>query len=90
MKKSTQLFLLLLVLATIAWVWTQVPLNEWIGHFRLWILELGLVGVVIFIVAYSAFTIIMAPVSLLTMTAGLAFGVWGFPLVIVSATLAAT
>lgn len=90
MKKASQLVLLILLFALIAWVWTRIPLNEWIEHFRLWILDLGLVGVLVFIVAYSAFTVILAPVSLLSLSAGLAFGVWGFPLVIVSATLAAT
>jgi uncharacterized membrane protein YdjX (TVP38/TMEM64 family) len=77
-------------LAVTAWAWTWIPISEWIEHFRLWILDLGLLGVVVFIVAYSAFTVIMAPVSLLSLSAGLAFGVWGFPLVVVSATLAAT
>lgn len=90
MKKTLKLLVLVLVLALIAWVWTRIPLNDWIMHFRLWILNLGVLGVVIFIVAYSFFTIILAPVSLLTLTAGLAYGGWGFPLVVVSATLAAT
>jgi uncharacterized membrane protein YdjX (TVP38/TMEM64 family) len=89
-KKISQLVLLVLLLAVIVWAWTRIPLNEWIEHFRVWILDLGLFGVVVFIAAYSAFTIILAPVSLLTISAGLAYGVWGFPLVIVSATLAAT
>ncbi|MGK0283077.1 MAG: putative membrane protein YdjX (TVP38/TMEM64 family) [Patiriisocius sp.] len=89
-KKISQLALLALLMAVIVWAWTRIPLNEWIEHFRFWILDLGLLGVVVFIVAYSAFTIILAPVSLLTLSAGLAFGVWGFPLVIASATLAAT
>lgn len=89
-KRTSQLLLLLLLLAVVALVWTRIPLNEWIGQFRLWILDLGVLGVGVFIVAFSVFTIIMAPVSLLSMTAGLAFGVWGFPLVILSATLAAT
>lgn len=90
MKKTSQLLLIVLVLALVAWVWTRIPLNDWIAHFRLWILDMGLLGVVIYIVAYSAFTLIMAPVSLLSLAAGLAYGVWGFPLVLVSATLAAT
>lgn len=90
MKKIIQLLLLAFLLALTAWAWTWIPLSEWIEHFRLWILDLGLLGVVVFIVAYSAFTVIMAPVSLLSLSAGLAFGVWGFPLVVVSATLAAT
>lgn len=90
MKKTFQLILLVVLLLVIAWTWARIPLNEWIEHFRLWILDLGLLGVVVFIVAYSVFTVILAPVSLLSLSAGLAFGVWGFPLVIVSATLAST
>lgn len=53
-------------------------------------LSLGLLGVIVFIVAYSVLSIILAPVALLSLSAGLAYGAWGFPLVLVSATLAAT
>ena len=89
-RKSTKLLLFVLLLALAAFVWSQIPLNEWIAQFRLWILDLGLLGVVVFLIAYSVLTIMLAPVGLLSLSAGFAYGAWGFPLVVVSATLAAT
>jgi len=76
--------MLLLLLA-----WWQLPVKLWIDQFRGWILDLGLVGVVAFVVIYVIVTVVLGPASALSLTAGLAYGVWGFPLVVFSATLAA-
>jgi len=74
----------MLVLAALLLVvmWSFLPLREWIEGFRLWIIDLGLVGVLAFVLAYVA--------TALTLTAGLAYGFWGFFLVVLSATLAAS
>lgn len=77
----------LLLLLLIAW-W-QLPVKEWIDQFREWIVDMGFTGVVIFIIFYVFITVVLGPASALTLTAGLAYGAWGFPLVILSATLAA-
>lgn len=77
----------LLLLLLIAW-W-QLPVKEWIDQFREWIVDLGFIGVVMFVIIYVLITVVLGPASALTLTAGLAYGVWGFPLVIFSATLAA-
>lgn len=79
-------FVLLLI---VIWLWMIFPVGDWISSFRVWILSLGIVGVVAFIALYVVITIILGPASALTLTAGLAYGFWGFPLVILSATLAA-
>ena len=67
-----------------------MPLAEWIEHFRLWILNLGVFGLGVFVLAYIVLTVMMAPVGLLSLMAGLAYGMWGYPLVLASATLGAT
>jgi len=81
---------LLLALALVIAFWSVLPIAEWVETFRAWMVGLGYVGVLVFIVAYCIFAIILAPVVLLSITAGLAYGAWGFPLVLFSATLAAT
>jgi uncharacterized membrane protein YdjX (TVP38/TMEM64 family) len=60
-----------------------------VDRFRDWILQLGVTGIVLFVVLYVAVTLVIGPASALTLSAGLAYGVWGFPLVVGSATLAA-
>lgn len=90
MKKKTRLLLLFAAFVVIALIWTQIPLSEWIEQFRLWVVGSGVFGILVYVAAYSVFAVFLAPVSLLTVAAGLAFGFWGLPLVVFSATLAAT
>ena len=71
------------------WIWTLVPVTQWLEVIRSWILSLGVPGVLIFVFLYVLFTLVIGPASALTLMAGLAYGVWGFPLVIASATFAA-
>lgn len=93
MKGSWRLLAVLLaVLAGVgllAWLWTLVPITLWIEQLRFWILSLGSVGVVAFAASYVVITAMLGPALGLTLMAGLAYGFWGFPLVVVSATLAA-
>ncbi len=42
-----------------------------------------------FVFLYIVITVVLGPASALTLAAGLAYGAWGFPLVVGSATLAA-
>ena len=89
MKKSTKFVLMILSLAALAGVWSWLPLSEWVNLIRTWVLSLGVLGIILFILAYVVLTTVLAPVSLLSITAGLAYGPWGVPLVVLSATLAA-
>ncbi len=77
------------MLALVIWLWTQLPLTQWIETLRLWILSLGVLGVAAFSILYVVVTVVLGPASGLTLMAGLAYGAWGFPLVVISATLAA-
>jgi uncharacterized membrane protein YdjX (TVP38/TMEM64 family) len=71
--------------------WFFLPVKEWSDSFQSGIKDLGAWGVLIFGVVYIVATVFLVPVSVLTVIAGLAFGVAiGFPLVVVSATIGAT
>lgn len=89
-KTGWKIILTLMSLLLVFLLWLQLPMAEWITQFRQWILELGMLGVIAFILSYILITTLLGPASALTLTAGLAYGAWGFPLVVVSATLAAS
>lgn len=88
-SRTTRLVLIALAVFSLVMMWMFLPLSEWIERFRLWIIDLGVVGIVAFVLVYVFVTVVLGPATALTMTAGLAFGFWGFPLVVGSATLAA-
>jgi len=76
-------------LVLVVWLWSQVPFAQFIETVRLWILSLGIQGVAVFCALYVLITVVLGPASGLTLLAGLVYGAWGFPLVVVSATLSA-
>ena len=68
-----------------------LPVKEWSQALQDWIKGLGAWGWIIFAGMYIVGTVLLVPVSILTLVAGLAFGLaLGFPLVVVSATIGAT
>lgn len=69
--------------------WFFLPVKEWLETFSQWIESLGIWGAVVFIAVYAIATLILAPGALFTLTAGLVFGAWGFPIVMIGATLGA-
>lgn len=69
--------------------WWLLPLASWIETFRVWVAQQGVWGHVIFAVVYAIATVALAPGALLTLAAGVAFGLQGFPTVVVGATLGA-
>ena len=68
-------------------LWALLPVAEWIEQFRAWVAGLGIWGHIIFAAVYAVATVALAPGSLLTLAAGVAFGLLGFPTVIVGATI---
>ena len=66
-----------------------LPIGEWVRSLEGWIVDLGALGVVAFVALYVIATVTLVPASAFTLLAGLAWGPWGFPLVVVSATLGA-
>ena len=78
--------LAVLLLCYLSW---QLPVVQWIEQFRLWILDLGAFGVWVFVIVHVLSMLFLGPALALTLMAGLAYGAWGFPLVVGSSTLGA-
>lgn len=71
--------------------WFFLPLQDWMKVFTQWVEGLGVLGGVLFALIYIAATLALAPGSILTIAAGLAFGIaWGLPLVLGAATIGAS
>jgi uncharacterized membrane protein YdjX (TVP38/TMEM64 family) len=69
--------------------WLVLPLGSWIETFRDWVAQQGIWGHVIFAAVYAVGTVALAPGALLTLAAGVAFGLRGFPTVVIGATIGA-
>lgn len=69
--------------------WQFLPLESWIQDFTAWIASLGTLGVFAFCVLYVIATLLLAPGSVMSIAGGVAFGLWGLPVVLVSATMGA-
>ena len=76
-------------LGLIIGLWAVAPVEAWVRDFNAWIGDLGALGWVLFGLAYVVATVALLPGSVLTLAAGLAFGLWAFPLVVVAAALGA-
>ena len=68
---------------------SSLPWDEWVQSFRVWIQQLGLIGFLAFSAVYVLAAVLLVPVWPLSISGGLAFGLWGFIWVPVSATLGA-
>jgi uncharacterized membrane protein YdjX (TVP38/TMEM64 family) len=69
--------------------WYVLPVEDWIEDFTAWIASLGKWGIVAFGAIYVVATLLLAPGSVMSIAAGVAFGYWGLPFVLVSATTGA-
>jgi len=77
-------------LALLVALWRTLPVGDWIEVFRDWVAQQGIAGHIVFILVYVLATIVLAPAGLLTLAAGVAFGLWAFPTVVVGATIGLT
>jgi len=80
---------LALLLAGALLLWSLLPVREWLEALRIWILGLGFAGIAAFVAIYIVGAVMLAPVVLLTVMAGFAYGFWGLPIVLVAATTGA-
>ena len=64
-----------------------LPIGEWIATFQGWVQGYGALGIAIFIVVYALTSFALVPGSFLTLAAGVIWGLWAFPIVVVGATL---
>lgn len=81
---------LVLLLIAVLLAWFLFPIREWVQSFTSWTGKFGMLGAIIFASVYVVAVVALAPVWPLSVAAGLAFGLWGIPLVIVSATTGAS
>jgi len=69
----------------------QLNVNGLLQNILIWIKDLGLLGVISFIVIYNLATVLFIPGSLLTLGGGALYGlVWGVVYVFIASTLGAT
>ncbi|TXL70795.1 TVP38/TMEM64 family protein [Vineibacter terrae] len=80
----------ILLLVALAVVGVLSPVGTWIEGFRGWVEQFGAWGVAVFALAYVLATIALLPCAPLSIVAGLAYGIWAFPLVIASAMTGAS
>jgi uncharacterized membrane protein YdjX (TVP38/TMEM64 family) len=67
-----------------------LPVREWVAAFQTWIAGLGAAGMLLFAAAYAGGTLLLAPVWLLTVVAGITYPFWtAFALVSAVSTLSA-
>lgn len=90
LKKYLRLIVSLAALACLAIVWFFFPVKNWIQQFTELMTGLGILGVIAFCLAYACGTILLIPASLMSMAAGVAYGFWGFPVVMVGASIGAS
>ncbi|MDX1571514.1 MAG: VTT domain-containing protein, partial [Xanthomonadales bacterium] len=90
MKKTTFKWLAALAgLAGLIALWAMAPLDAWVTALNAQVERLGLWGYLVFGLVYVVATVLMMPGSVLTLAAGLAFGLEAFFLVVVSAAIGA-
>src|ERR1700750_1724277 len=68
--------------------WFLLPLSEWIEALQSWLLALGLMGVLIFLLILIVVTFLPAPDWPLPIAAGYVYGFWAFPLTYASIAFA--
>ena len=84
------LVVLIVILAALILAMKFLPVQSWTKNFNDWVGQMGVAGIFIFIGFYAAATVVLAPGSILTVGAGLAFGLWkGFLAVTAGSTLGA-
>lgn len=71
-------------------LWFVLPVEAWLAALRDWVDGLGPLGWLVFGAVYALATVALVPGSLLTLAAGVAFGLWAFPLIVVAATVGAS
>jgi uncharacterized membrane protein YdjX (TVP38/TMEM64 family) len=76
-----------LVIGAVA-AWYFLPIEQWIEVFVGFVKGLGVWGVLAFAAAYIATILLFGPASVLSIAAGVAFGLWAVPLVLVVGTTA--
>jgi uncharacterized membrane protein YdjX (TVP38/TMEM64 family) len=91
MNRARALIVLLagvVALIGMAFIWRSLPLRQSIEGLDLWIHSLGAWAPIVFCAAYVLAVMALVPASTVTLAAGFAFGLAGFPLALFAATCA--
>jgi uncharacterized membrane protein YdjX (TVP38/TMEM64 family) len=64
--------------------WLLLPIAAWVEGLRHWLVGLGPAGAALFILFYVAATVVLAPDWPISVLAGVVYGAWGFPIVLVA------
>ncbi|MBV8764817.1 MAG: TVP38/TMEM64 family protein [Hyphomicrobiales bacterium] len=91
-KRASSLMIWLVVAALLlaaGFGWSLLPLREWVTGFDAWIQGLGIWGPIVFLLVYVIAIVLLVPASVMTLAAGLAFGLAAIPLVVVAASTGA-
>jgi uncharacterized membrane protein YdjX (TVP38/TMEM64 family) len=80
---------LVALLIVVLLAWRFLPVRDWILSLDALVGGLGAWGIVLYGVIYVAAVLVLAPAEIMSIAGGLIFGLWGIPLVIVSATIGA-
>jgi uncharacterized membrane protein YdjX (TVP38/TMEM64 family) len=81
---ATLWFFVVVTVLTLGLAWWLLPMKQWLASFNGWVAGLGAWGVAIFAAGYVIAVVALVPTTPLTIAAGLAYGFWGFPLVLVA------
>jgi uncharacterized membrane protein YdjX (TVP38/TMEM64 family) len=84
----TKWIIIALMVAVLVVAYVYLPISEWLSAFQDWVQGFGALGWAIFIAVYALTSFALIPGSILTLGAGVAYGLWAFPLVIAGAVLA--
>lgn len=87
-KSKTWIIYLVVIVAVFA-MWYFLPVKEWITALREWTANQGVFGAAVFACVYAVASLVFFPGSVLTLAAGVAYGLAGFPVVVCGATLGA-
>jgi len=79
----------LAILAGVIVLYKSLPIDTWVTNFRVWVQDQGPLGWFICIATYAIAAFLLIPGSILTLTMGLAYGLWGFIIVVVGASIGA-
>ncbi len=90
MSNRTKALVGIAALVVVAGLWFLLPVRDWIDAFQGWIVGLGALGIAAYVGLYVLVTLVVGPAWALTLVAGLAYGWWGIPLALLTATFAAS
>ena len=69
----------LLIMAFGSLIWRGLPVLEWMEALRSQVMQAGFMGVIVFVLLYTAAVVVFAPATPFTIAAGAFYGYWGVP-----------